>query len=146
VRAKSILAGIEGVDWFHYAGHATRGENGWSGELALGHGQRVTAADLYLLRSAPRVAVLAACEAGGVEGARMTGGLTLATSMLLRGSEYVVAPISKVSDDVAGQFTAAFYEALGRKQQVEFAFQEGLRRTADGHELSAWSPFRLWRP
>lgn len=146
VRAESILKGVEGVDWFHYAGHAARGENGWSGELALGHGQRVTAADLYLLRSAPRVAVLAACEAGGVEGARMTGGLTLATSMLLRGSEYVVAPISKVSDDVAGQFTAAFYEALGRTPQVDFAFQEGLRRTADGHEVSAWAPFRLWRP
>jgi hypothetical protein len=65
---------------------------------------------------------------------------------LLRGSEYVVAPISKVSDDGAGQFAAAFYEALGRTPQVDFAFQEGLRRTADGHEVSAWAPFRLWRP
>jgi len=145
-RAESILRGVDGVDWFHYAGHATQSTDGWGGELALGHGQRVTAADFYLLQAAPRVAVLAACEAGSVDGARVTGGLTLATSMLLRGSEFVIAPIAKVSDDVAAQFTAAFYGALARRQDVPDAFAVGVAEAGVGHDVSAWAPFRLWRP
>ena len=143
--AAAVLAAIGRAEWFHFAGHATQTSIGWGGELALSRGQRISAVDLFMLPQVPRVAVLAACEAGGMRSDGMSGGLTLATALLLRGSEAVVAPLEKVSDAVSGRFVKQLYAALESGASMDRAFSRAALQTQVGGG-SSWRPYRLWRP
>lgn len=138
-----LLDELATSSWFHFAGHAVATDDGWGGNLELANGQRVRASDLSLLSRVPAVAILAACEAASVRSDRQSGGLSVATGLLLRGSDAVLAPVQKVGDAAARTFVVALYASMEAGASLKDAFGHALKRTRDTHPGDDWRAFRL---
>ena len=138
-----VLDGLATSIWFHYAGHAVASEDGWGGDLELSNGQRIRASDLSLLPRVPAVAILSACEAASVREDRQSGGLSVATSLLLRGSDAVLAPVQKVGDAAARTFVVALYASMDAGASLGEAFGHALKATRESHPGDDWRAFRL---
>lgn len=138
--ATHVRPALEGVQFFHYAGHATPGgRDGRDAALVLADHTRLTVADVLALRSAPSVVVLSACEAARAEELSVAS-LGLAHAFIVAGSAEVVAPSRRVPDDLAVAWSAALQEHLGVSGDAGAAFTAALRaRTPAGD----WAAFRV---
>lgn len=119
VTRAALSEALTTADLLHYAGHGRyAGFEGWESALPV-HDGALGVADLLLLPRVPAAVVLSGCETGRAEGA----GLGLAHTLLVRGAEEVVAPVTPVDDTVAATFADHLYRALGAGDRLEDAFQ-----------------------
>jgi CHAT domain-containing protein len=95
--------------------------------------------------------VLSACAVGDVDANAAGGGLNLASVLLLRGAQRVVAPTVPVSDAGAATYSRALYRALPGPggEHLPRAHAAGLAAaravtTDAGAPDPAWTAFRLW--
>ena len=107
--------------------------------------------DLLALPSVPETVVLSACAVGDVDANAAGGGLNLASVLLLRGAQRVVAPTVPVSDRGAAAYSRALYQGLpeARGEQLPRAHAAGLAAAREvttdaGAPDPAWTAFRLW--
>ena len=133
---------IAGADLLHFAGHAeARGRRGWRSRLVLTRGA-LTVADLVTLGTPPRRAVLTGCETAAAERADLSAGMGLGQSLLLSGSEEVVATTERLDSANALAFSTALYETWDPADpSLARAFVAALSELDDAG--LDWTPFVL---
>lgn len=107
-----------GLELFHYTGHGVaRGADGWESHVMLGRGQWLLSADVSALPRAPRLVVLASCEAAS-DRARAdrapdkrayAEGASLANAFLVAGAERVIASPYRNNDATTMQVMKELY-------------------------------------
>lgn len=114
----AVSAALDGAQWAHLATHGRlRTDNPLFSALELADG-RLTVYDLELLRRAPRLVVLSACQSG--VGAARAGGETLglANALLALGTRTLVATTLPVSDQATATLMLALHAGLARGRPV----------------------------
>lgn len=138
--APHVRPALEGVRFFHYAGHAKAGgHDGRDAALVLAEHTSLTVGDVLALRSAPSVVILSACEAARAEDVSVAS-LGLAHAFVVAGSTAVVAPSRRVPDDFAVTWSAALQAQLGVTGEVAAAFTAALRERVPAGD---WAAFRV---
>ncbi|MBV1857753.1 MAG: CHAT domain-containing protein, partial [Nannocystaceae bacterium] len=100
------------VSLLHFAGHAREaGIHGWESRVQLGAGGRLDARDILGLDATPQVAILPACEVVATSQGSLGGGMSVARSLLLSGTEVVVGGTHKLDDGIARSVSEALYAA-----------------------------------
>lgn len=126
----------QGVQLFHYAGHArANAREAWQGQLPLAGGP-LSMADILELPRAPRAVVLSACEAAQASDVLRGAGLSLAHAFIVAGSGAVVAPTRPVQDQRARQLARMLTAALARGTDLPDAYRAiALEPGADSYRL-----------
>ncbi len=140
-----VVSLLSGADLFHYAGHGlfVDSEDGLETGLDLGLG-RLTVADVLSLRRVPEIVVLSACETARSDSERKIAGL--AHAFLSAGSQSVIAPTRRVSDEISREFVAALYEswpASGSLVGVSEAARHASQKVSGTRGISDWSAYRV---
>lgn len=145
--AASVVDGLDGDDWFHYAGHGvSAGTSGWDSALRLANETRLDVRDILALPTPPRAAILSACETAAALPGTTAGGMHLAGSFVLAGASFVIGTQAPIRDEAAAAFSAALYEHLSPEllddgPRLFRAAVLGLPASA------AWvSDYRIWVP
>lgn len=148
--APGLVAALDGVDLFHFAGHADfAGHDGLESHLRLRGTGRLSAADLLSSEvRTPELVVLSACASARSSVDAHSPGLGLAHAFLLRGSRRVLGATEPVADRLGQRFMEHFYGAWdgtaeGAPEALRAA-QSALRgETAGTTDDRAWRAFRL---
>lgn len=131
----AVSTAMDGAHWAHLATHGRlRTDNPLFSALEMADG-RLTVYDLELLRRAPRLVVLSACQSG--VGATRAGEETLglATALLALGTRTLVATMLPVLDEATAELMLAVHarlaghtvaEALAEAQAATSGTPEGL--------------------
>lgn len=135
--APELLRWLEGVDLFHYAGHASHPSDLWvsSGApstarvlwppypggfatepttLSLGESAHLGIQEVLMAPRVPRTVVLMACATGAFDPRSPHGGISLAAAFLGAGAEAVVATTRSVNGGDASLVGTALYAAAPR--------------------------------
>jgi tetratricopeptide (TPR) repeat protein len=123
----------------HLAVHSGVGATGaWLG-LADG---RFKAADLVDWRLRPRLAVLASCASGATRQPGLWG--SLATSLLVGGTQSVVASLQSIDDQQTRAFISAFYAHGGAEDPLRALARTQRSWARSGRPPSTWAAFVLY--
>jgi tetratricopeptide (TPR) repeat protein len=129
--AAAAADALDGADMAHIAAHGTfRADQPLLSSLHLADGP-LTVYDLERLRQAPRLLVLASCDAGlskVLPGDELMG---LAACLLAQGTVALVAPVLPVRDDEAHQSMLAFHQGLRAGQTPAAALMACRAELAD---------------
>lgn len=116
---QAVSTAMDGAHWAHLATHGRlRTDNPLFSSLEVADG-RLTVYDLELLRRAPRLVVLSACQSG--VGAARAGEETLglATALLALGTRSLVATMLPVSDEATAELMLAMHARLASRSVAE---------------------------
>jgi tetratricopeptide (TPR) repeat protein len=139
---------LDGVSWFHFAGHGTfDSHHGLGGALVLANGTRLTVGDVLALAHAPSSVVLAGCDAGRADGEGSAGGLGLAQAFVAAGTRVAIAPVRPVRDDITAKLVSILYTHFASDEfDLSRALRDAQRRLRDSAPDSDWSAFRAVSP
>lgn len=130
------------VELFHYSGHGVQaGLDGLEGGIPLADGGRLSTLDILTATTAPRRAVLAACDLGRRGSTRSAPGLGFAHALLLVGADEVVAAVRPVDDAATTQWTERLYTHVAGGADLEEAVRAATAELASRQDATA---FRLW--
>jgi hypothetical protein len=140
----SVIARLQEVELFHYAGHGRyAGIEGLASELPLSDGGSLSLGDILALGRVPGRVVLLGCETAGAPG-RAAPGLGVGAAFVLAGSREVVASVRTVGDAsalaLARELDESSTEPLG-----ELLRRAQLSLRARNPEVD-WSAFRVFVP
>ena len=135
-RRAAVLAAFGQAEHLHYAGHARHaGFEGWGSGLPVWDGT-IALGDLLALPQAPRSVVLSGCRAGKAAGAQALG-VGLAHALLVRGADWVIAPVRTVDDAVAAQVGEGIY----RHRAAGLTWPQALQAAQEQAGATAWRLF-----
>ncbi|GAB4206850.1 MAG: hypothetical protein OHK0013_23900 [Sandaracinaceae bacterium] len=139
---RALLEGRHGI--VHLATHGSA-EGGGFVELGKSASERFGLRDVRLMRHAPAVVVLSACDAGKL-GAPQLAPLvpSIAMELLTSGVRVFVGAVTEVDDGSARAFMCALYEALLAGASLGIAAHHA-RHAARKVELgTTWMSFQVW--
>lgn len=145
-QATSVRTALDQASLFHYAGHATFGENsGWDSALLLAENTKLSVGDVLTLQSAPQVVVLSGCETALNAGVQ-TPAMGLANAFLSVGAEAVIATSRSVDDRSARIVMSEFYDRWLQGNTIDHALRTAQLHVRKKHPELDWSAFRLMTP
>jgi hypothetical protein len=137
----------DGVDLFHYAGHADfSGLGGWESQIPLAGRGRLTLGDVLSLDRSPAWVVLSGCETGQTDGKAQVESQGLAQSFLLAGSVAVVAATRKVGDQAAHELVIEMYREMSGPPDLPTLLQQAQLRLRQRLPAKDWEGFRAFVP
>ncbi len=143
--AAAISDALTRATVFHYAGHTARSEDADANiGFALAEGQRLELGDILMLKHAPSVAVLAACDSALSVARTPAQALSLAHAFLARGSQQVIATTRPVDDFESAKLTAALHRLRAEGMPIDQALGEAQRHLLLAQPDSDWSAFRMY--
>ena len=144
--APSIVDALREASLFHYAGHASFGDEfGWDSSLQLAGDTELGVGDVLTLSQVPDVVILSGCETAlraGVD----TPAMGLANAFLASGAGAVIATSRSVDDRSARAVITSFYDRWLEGNTIDDALriaQLEVRHTSPDLD---WSAFRLMMP
>lgn len=152
-----LLSSLSGARVFHFAGHGARPEDrgmaadNWLTALRFSEGRALAVHDVLTLDRAPDRVFLSACSTGATDPSTLTGGMSVARALAVRGSEVVIAASRPVGDEPALLLAMEIYR--GPESVLEALSPAGLRRAQAvllGERDCEASPdicaYRAWTP
>lgn len=142
---EALLAALPTVELFHYAGHGSQdGLSGWDSALLLADGERLSIPDILTLDRVPHGVVLTGCETAAATPRSIGGGMNIARSFVLSGSEWVIAADAEVADRYAAEVGVAIHATSGSGGPARL--REALRTIRDRAPDAPWQHFRTIVP
>ncbi|MEZ4469874.1 MAG: CHAT domain-containing protein [bacterium] len=133
----AVEAALPGARLFHFAGHgALTDASPWEAHLVLAQGQRLTLADVLVLRPALGVVVLSGCETGRTGALSATEQVGLPDAFLAAGARSVLAAGEVIDDARTAAFMAAFYRHGGATRPGPALTAALAERRAAGDDLA----------
>lgn len=134
------IAGDFSILHFAVHGESMAREGASSHLLLAGERGRLQVADILELRLSRRpLVVLSACKTGGRSLDREKDGAGLAWAFLEAGARAVIANLDSVGDEVALDYSIAFYAALRGGMGLSDAHEQAVRAVAEKHGIEAAS-------
>jgi hypothetical protein len=134
-----LWTALRTADLWHYAGHADS-DLGLGSRLLLAENGSLSLGDLLAEARAPTFVALLACESG-----KALGDLSLAESLLLRGTRTVIATQRNLPDDLARQLTLQLYGSSFAAEPRRSSAQ-AIARVAEHFPDRDWSALRVLIP
>lgn len=107
---KELWTELGQTDLFHFAGHGSRDPRTGSPHLRLAGGRTLGVPEILALPRAPGLVFLNGCNTASSEG-EVFGAFGLASALVLRGTDAVIATAAPVDSRHAEQVAGAFYTA-----------------------------------
>jgi hypothetical protein len=136
---KRIWTALRSADLLHYAGHANS-DQGLHSRLLLADNGSLRLGDVLAETRAPTYVALLACESG-----KVLGDLSLAESLLLRGTRTVVATQRNLPDELAHQLTLLLYGSRFLAEPRRSSAR-AIARLAEHFPDRDWSALRILVP